>query len=85
MAMMLSRNALDEIERRCAATTPGPWQSMVEARGRFSGSDFIQTGGNDIYLTGATMADQDFMASAKQDIPLLIAEVRSLQAKLGLS
>jgi len=31
------------------------------------------------------VADQDFMASAKQDIPLLIAEVRSLQAKLGLS
>jgi hypothetical protein len=43
-----------------------------------SGSDFTMTGGEDIYLTGATVSDQDFIAHARQDIPRLIAEVERL-------
>ena len=45
-----------------------------------SGSDFIRTGGADIYLTGATTADHDFIAGARQDIPKLIAEIERLRA-----
>jgi hypothetical protein len=71
---------LDAIERRCAAAPQGPWKSFVEGRDHWGGDSFIQTGGNDIYLTGATLADQDFIAHARQDVPLLIAEIRALRA-----
>lgn len=52
------------------------------------GSNFIQTGqgadrGEDIEMTGATVADQDFMAAARQDLPRLIAEVRRLRGLLN--
>jgi len=81
MTNPISAEELGEIERRCADATPGPWKSYVEGRDRESGSSFIQTtGGEDIYLSGATVADQDFMASARQDIPRLIAEIRALRA-----
>jgi hypothetical protein len=56
----------------------GPWKSYLEGREKMSGSDFIMTGGEDIYLTGATVSDQDFIAHARQDIPRLIAEVERL-------
>ncbi|WP_275903561.1 hypothetical protein [Acinetobacter beijerinckii] len=46
-------------------TTQGPWISYVERRDHESGSSFIMTGAEDIELTGATIADQDFIASAK--------------------
>lgn len=36
--------------------------------------------GEDIEMMGATVADYDFIAGAKQDIPLLIAEIRRLRA-----
>jgi hypothetical protein len=32
----------------------------------------------DIELTGATIADYDFISNARQDIPRLIAEIRGL-------
>jgi hypothetical protein len=58
----------------------------VEGRDGKRGFDsFIRTGAEDIYLTGATTADQDFIANAKQDIPLLLAEVRFLREKFGVS
>jgi hypothetical protein len=41
---------------------------------------FIQTAGEDIYLTGASEADQDFIAHARQDIPRLIAEIERLRS-----
>ncbi|WP_225976254.1 hypothetical protein [Mucilaginibacter ginsenosidivorax] len=36
----------------------------------------------DIEMTGATIADYDFIAFAKQDIPRLISEVRRLKELL---
>jgi hypothetical protein len=74
-----------EIEVRCEAATSAPWQSFIEGRDHLAGSDFIRTGGlddacPDIELIGATHADQDFIAHARQDIPALIAEVRRLRA-----
>ena len=47
-----------------------------------SGDHFIMTAGEDIYLHGATLADHDFIAAAKQDIPLLVDEIRKLRALL---
>jgi hypothetical protein len=75
----LNEIEIAEMKRRCELATPGPWISFVENREKFSGSDFIRTGGDDIYLTGSTVADQDFIAHARQDIPKLIAEVERLK------
>lgn len=87
MHRYLTEPELREIERRAEAATPGPWTSLVEGRDHVSGSSFIMTGegsqrGDDIELTGATIADQDFIAAARQDIPRLIAEIRALQRLL---
>lgn len=75
---------LQEIRRRCDSATPGPWESFVEGRDHTSGSSFIKTGsdknrGKDIELSGATTADQDFIASARQDIPRLLDEIARLK------
>jgi hypothetical protein len=36
--------------------------------------------GEDINLIGASVADQDFIAHARQDVPRLLDEVQRLQA-----
>ena len=81
--MALSDRELEEIDCRCNAATPGPWKSMIEGRDHLSGDSFIQTTGPDFYLTGATRADQDFIASVRRDIPKLIDEIRLLRRTLG--
>ncbi|EHH05130.1 hypothetical protein MEA186_30567 [Mesorhizobium amorphae CCNWGS0123] len=63
---------------------------MGRGRDFLGGSNFIQTGegadrGEDIEMTDGTVADQDFMAAARQDVPRLVAEVRRLRALLGRS
>ncbi|TRC81048.1 hypothetical protein FJV83_05505 [Mesorhizobium sp. WSM4307] len=78
---------LQEMEARAAMAQPGPWKSWIEGRDFLSGSNFIQIGagagrGKDIELSGATVADQDFIAAARQDIPRLVAEVRRLRGIL---
>ena len=75
----LSDEELRQIETRCDVATQGPWRSFVEGRDHASGSDFIQTAEEDIELTGATTADQDFIAHVRQDIPRLLAELRRLR------
>ena len=78
---------LQEMQLRCDLASIGPWKSYVEGRDHSSGSDFIMTGegdkrGEDIELTGATIADQDFIANARQDIPRLIDEIKRLKLLL---
>jgi hypothetical protein len=77
--------ALDDIELeaillRCEQATPGPWTSFIEGRDHTSGSSFIRTEADDIELSGATTADQDFIAHARQDIPRLLGEIARLRA-----
>ena len=81
----LDEEALEQILSRCTAAGPKPWKSFVEGRDHHCGSDFIMVGednerGDDIELTGATVAAQDFIANARQDIPKLILEIRRLRA-----
>jgi hypothetical protein len=77
----LSEEELDAIRQRLAAATPGPWESFVEDRDHECGSNFIRTGGvDDIEPIGATAADQDFIAHARQDIPRLLEEIERLKA-----
>ncbi|MFN0247584.1 MAG: hypothetical protein ACKV2T_11915 [Kofleriaceae bacterium] len=83
----MTENELVAIEARCSAARPGPWVSFIEGRDHTSGSSFIMVGpegarDSDIELTGATDADQDFIAHARQDIPRLVEEIRRMRALL---
>jgi hypothetical protein len=83
----LSDDELNTIKSRCDAATPGPWRSWIEGRDHMGGDSFIMTGespsrGEDIYLSGATHADQDFVAHSRQDVPRLIEEVIRLRSRL---
>jgi hypothetical protein len=78
----LSEEELTEINDRAAAATPGPWTAHVEGRDFLGGSSCIVTGSEDLELSGASEADYDFIAHARQDIPRLVTEIRSLRAKL---
>jgi hypothetical protein len=79
----LTVEELGEIGTRCDKATPGPWTSYIEERERFSGSDFIMTQGEGIYLSRASKFDQDFIACARQEVPKLIAEILRLWAGAG--
>lgn len=70
---------LASIRTRLMATTAGPWRSLVEGRDFLGGSSLITTAGDDIYLSGATVADQDFIAHAHEDIASLLDEVERLR------
>jgi hypothetical protein len=79
----ITANYLIEIEQLLSKTQASPWRSYIEGRDHTSGSNFIMTGestsrGSGIELSGATDADQDFMAIAHEVMPALIAEVRRL-------
>ncbi|MEM8494699.1 MAG: hypothetical protein AAF916_09375 [Planctomycetota bacterium] len=85
---MLNSDEPAAIEARCNVASPGPWKSSIEGRDHCAGSNFIMTGegdtrGEDIEMTGATQADQDFIAHARQDIPRLLSEIRRLNDELG--
>jgi hypothetical protein len=75
----LTQDELRAIKVRWQAATPGPWRSFAEGRDHTSGSSFIQTTGDDVELLGGTVADQDFIAHAKEDIPRLIAVIKQMR------
>lgn len=74
----LTRERLEAIKGMLGRATPGPWESFVEGRDMLGGSSCIRTAGEDIYLSGASDADQDFIASARQDVAELLAEIERL-------
>lgn len=80
---------LNRIERLVEAATQGPWYSYVVGRDVEAVSNCIEVGScnelgsfRSIQLEGATVADQDFIASARQDLPKLLLEVRRLRSCL---
>ena len=75
----VTREELLQILKRCEAATPSPWRSYIEGRDHLAGDSFIKAPGTDIYLTGASLADQDFIAAASQDLPRLVNEVLKLK------
>jgi hypothetical protein len=80
---MLTEEDLVEIRRRLEAATPGPWKAYLEGRDHTSGDSFIKTPRNDIYLDGGSLADLDFIAHARQDIPRLLDELQVLKAMIS--
>lgn len=80
---LLSDEEIRRIRQRCGAATAGPWKSYVEGRDHTSGSSLIMTSSADIELSGATVADQDFIAHARQDVPRLLEEVALLRRRIA--
>jgi hypothetical protein len=82
---MITEKELKQIEQRLNQAQAGPWKAFIEGRDHESGSDFIMTGEEEqkgeIEMIGATIADYDFIAHARQDIPRLINEIRELKNK----
>jgi hypothetical protein len=92
-AQRFSDAELDQLALRCDAASKPPWQSFIEGRDHWGGDNFIRVGGMDdsepdMYVSRSTAegslpasdADLDFIARARQDLPLLLAEVRRLRA-----
>ncbi len=80
---MISENELTAIRNRAENASDGPWKAYVEGRDMDCGSSFIRTQGEDIELIGASVADIDFIANARQDIPMLLDEIERLRSKLN--
>lgn len=85
----LSDDELNRIEHRIEAASSGPWFSYVVGRDAGVTSNYIELGlcnelgsCETIELTGGSIADQDFIASAREDLPRLLFEVRILRARL---
>lgn len=78
---MLDDEELLAIRERCEKATGGPWKAFIEGRDHLCGSNFIRTAGEDIEPVGATHDDIDFIAHARQDIPLLLAEIERLKSE----
>ena len=82
---------LAAIAARCEAVSPGPWVSSVEGRDHESGDDVILVARGtgldeeDIYVSRdfskTSVADLDFIAHARQDVPALLAEVLRLRCR----
>jgi hypothetical protein len=74
---------IQEIESRCYVATRGPWESYVVGRDTEAGMNCIATGeSGSMEIIGGTVADQDFIAHAREDIPRLVIEVRRLRTAL---
>jgi hypothetical protein len=88
----LADDDLERIERLIHAATAGPWISYVAGRDPDATSSYIELGScnelgtfRSLELVGTSAADQDFIASARQDLPRLLREVRALRARLNAS
>ena len=81
----ISDEEIEILDRLASSATKGPWVSYIEGREKISGSSFIMTGGEDIYLSGATEIDQDFIAVARNNVPLLINEIKRLRDMISFN
>jgi hypothetical protein len=79
----ISARELDAMESRSNGASPGPWFSYVVGRDLEAGLNCIELGSCELMeIIGGTVADQDFIASARTDQPRLIAEIRALRAMI---
>jgi hypothetical protein len=86
----ITKEMIEEIEKRLSDASPAPWKSFLEGRDHVSGSDFIRVGEGatrkmDIEISGGKREDLDFIAHARQDVPLLIKEIKRLRAMVANS
>ena len=83
----MDEKTLTEIEARAAAATEGPWmraehadepKAIVSVHRRYLSLLGLRDGTAIIW----DMADAEFIARAREDVPALVAEVRRLNAAL---
>jgi hypothetical protein len=79
---VLDETRLAAIAARAGAASSGPWIPMLEGRDHSSGSSCIRTSIGGIDLDGASDADIEFIAHARQDVPYLVSELRRLARML---
>lgn len=84
---MIKKDELEQIKKRCSNASSGPWKAWIEGRDGTSGTTFVMIGEgaqrrDDIELPGVPDADVDFIAHARQDIPLLLREIERLKSEL---
>jgi hypothetical protein len=79
---ILDDERLAAIAARADAAASGPWRPMLEGRDHSSGSSCIFTSIGGIDLDGASDADIEFMAHAREDVPYLISELRRVAGML---
>lgn len=81
----MNQNDLNRIRELLSAAAEGPWEASIEGRDHVSGSNIIMTKAKDdgvrrdLDILGATPADMNFIASARQDVEALLIEVERLQ------
>lgn len=82
---MITDAELEAIERRSAKATEGPWRKTMDI---LQGGGCISTRNEDLFKSYAnpptiqTSQDCDFIASARDNVPRLVAEVRALRREL---
>ena len=79
---LLDKDRVAAIAARATDATRGPWKPMLEGRDHTSGSSCILTAISGIDLDGASDADIEFMAHAREDVPYLISELLRLSGML---
>lgn len=91
--MVISNEVLSDLERLSTQGDPPPWLSIIEGRDQLSGESFIQVGNDgdrreDIYVSRdsgpASYMELDLIAAARNYLPLMIDEIRTLRARLNL-
>lgn len=83
---LLEEEELRLIERRWLAASPGPWFTYVANPAIASEGDL--TGTREaalLQIVGGSAEDVAFIAHARDDIPRLIREVRTLRASLQVA
>ncbi|UKB86109.1 hypothetical protein LF887_10930 [Chryseobacterium sp. MEBOG06] len=81
----MTEGELKNISDICNKATKAPWVSYIEGRDFASGSGFIMTGSNeerdyDIEFVKIKPEDQDFIAMARNVIPVLVDEIIKLRS-----
>ena len=80
----MTNEYLHEIEARCEAATPGPWDDKTNVHPQCNGDPWgwIQGASGNITWSGrAGKSNAAFIAHSREDIPALIAEVKALTAR----
>lgn len=78
----LDEKRITAIAARIEAATEGPWKAMLEGCDHLSGFSCIITATGGIDLDGASDSDVEFIASARQDVPYLVSELRRMAVLL---
>lgn len=82
---------LNAMQARADAATEGPWTARIYTPGKQEDGTYSWNDGGSVRSMDGqehiaslfTAADAEFMASARTDVPRLIAEVRRLRERLG--